>query len=141
MNANSYPDLFKSLKGGSNNFGVVTRFDLKTFRQGPFWGGSIAYPIETRQKFFLAFAQFNAAKPYDKFAALINSYVYAQVPGSPAPGWLVFNDYEYTKQPAEPYPPTFQPFTSIQPQLLNTMRVDTLANFTSEIGANSPPGR
>ncbi|TKA64294.1 hypothetical protein B0A49_10745, partial [Cryomyces minteri] len=30
-NANSHPDLFLALKGGSNNFGIVTRFDFKTF--------------------------------------------------------------------------------------------------------------
>jgi hypothetical protein len=42
-NANSYSDLFYALKGGSNNFGVVTRIDLKTFPQGKFWGGFIGY--------------------------------------------------------------------------------------------------
>lgn len=30
-NAISNPDLWFALKGGSNNFGIVTRFDLKTF--------------------------------------------------------------------------------------------------------------
>ena len=33
-NLNSYPDLFSALKGGSNNFGIVTSFDLKVFQQG-----------------------------------------------------------------------------------------------------------
>jgi len=42
-NASSYSDLFYALKGGSNNFGVVTRIDLKTFPQGKFWGGFIGY--------------------------------------------------------------------------------------------------
>lgn len=30
-NSKTNPDLFKALKGGSNNFGIVTRFDMKTF--------------------------------------------------------------------------------------------------------------
>lgn len=34
-NANSSTDLFKALKGGSNNFGIVTRFDLQTFAATP----------------------------------------------------------------------------------------------------------
>ncbi|KAK0229791.1 FAD dependent oxidoreductase [Armillaria nabsnona] len=34
------PDLFFSLKGGSNNYGIVTRFTLKTHPQGAVWGGA-----------------------------------------------------------------------------------------------------
>jgi hypothetical protein len=32
-------DLHKALKGGGNNFGIVTRFDVRTFPQGPIWSG------------------------------------------------------------------------------------------------------
>ncbi|KAK0229786.1 hypothetical protein EDD85DRAFT_123625 [Armillaria nabsnona] len=38
VTASTDPDLFFSLKGGGNNFGVVTRFTLKTFPQGNIWG-------------------------------------------------------------------------------------------------------
>lgn len=31
VTANSYPDLFWALKGGSSNFAIVTRFKLRTF--------------------------------------------------------------------------------------------------------------
>lgn len=31
VSADSHPDLFWALKGGNNNFGVITRFDMKTF--------------------------------------------------------------------------------------------------------------
>lgn len=33
----SHPDLFKALKGGSNNFGIVTAFEFTAFEQGDFW--------------------------------------------------------------------------------------------------------
>jgi hypothetical protein len=33
------PDLHKALKGGNNNFGIVTRFDLRAFPQGEIWAG------------------------------------------------------------------------------------------------------
>lgn len=42
-NARENPDLWRALKGGGNNFGVVTRFDLRTFPHKPFWGGVVFY--------------------------------------------------------------------------------------------------
>ena len=33
-NSTSHPDLFAALKGGSNNFGIVTSFDMKLINQG-----------------------------------------------------------------------------------------------------------
>lgn len=40
VNETSHPDLYFALRGGGNNFGIVTRLDLDTFPQGPIWGGS-----------------------------------------------------------------------------------------------------
>ncbi|KAL8996344.1 MAG: hypothetical protein Q9169_004110 [Polycauliona sp. 2 TL-2023] len=136
VNVNSStPDLFKAMKGGSNNFGVVTRFDMRSFESGKFWGGFVVYPLSTMPQQVAAFVGLAGAQPYDPYAALIHSY------GFTAGSWSVANNYEYTKVPAEPYPPTFKPFTDIQPQLLNTMRVSSLTDFTVEIAATSAPGR
>lgn len=49
-NETHYSDLYKALKGGGNNFGVVTRFDYKTFEQGEFWGGFL---VSVLSKFLL----------------------------------------------------------------------------------------
>ena len=130
----STPDLFKALKGGSNNFGIVTRFDMRSFSSGPFFGGQVGYPIETRAAHFDAFTSFAAQNPYDEYAALINTYAYT------AGNMLVVNNYQYTKVPAQPYPPVFDNFTSIQPQVLNSLRVDTLTSKTAELAAQSPTG-
>jgi FAD/FMN-containing dehydrogenase len=48
VNYTSYPDLYWALRGGGNNFGIVTRFDLETFPQGQMWGGTFATPITVR---------------------------------------------------------------------------------------------
>jgi hypothetical protein len=39
INQKSSPDLFWALRGGGNNFGIVTRFDLDAYPQGLTWGG------------------------------------------------------------------------------------------------------
>ncbi|KAL8922282.1 MAG: hypothetical protein Q9208_005252 [Pyrenodesmia sp. 3 TL-2023] len=135
VNSSSFPDLFKALKGGSNNFGVVTRFDIKSFESGPFWGGQVLYPITTMPQHVAAFVTLAGAQPFDEYAALFHNIVYIEG------NWLISNYYEYTKVPAEPYPPTFKPFTDIQPQLLNTMRVSNLTDFTVEIASAVPPGQ
>ncbi|KAL8813184.1 MAG: hypothetical protein Q9200_000451 [Gallowayella weberi] len=135
VNSSSSPDLFKALKGGSNNFGVVTHFDFKSFESGRFWGGEVTYPITTMPQQVAAFVGLAGAKPYDQYAALIHNYAYT------AGNWFILNNYEYTKVPAEPYPPVFKPFTDIQPQLANTMRISNLTDFTLELATNSLPGK
>lgn len=49
VNANqtSHSDLFSALKGGGNNFGIVTRIDLVAFRNSALWGGEINVPIDS----------------------------------------------------------------------------------------------
>ncbi|RYO82820.1 hypothetical protein DL766_006238 [Monosporascus sp. MC13-8B] len=42
-NATTNPDLFQVLKGGSNNFGIVTRFDLRTFKAMEIWDGNCVF--------------------------------------------------------------------------------------------------
>ncbi|KAJ8122543.1 hypothetical protein O1611_g9811 [Lasiodiplodia mahajangana] len=36
-------DLAKALKGGGNNFGIVTTYTLQTYRQGNIWGGNVLF--------------------------------------------------------------------------------------------------
>lgn len=68
-------DLFFALKGGSNNFGIVTRFTLKTFPQGQVWGGLITYTSNVLDQVTQASENF-AANVQDKKAAIITTYNY-----------------------------------------------------------------
>lgn len=49
-NADENADLYKALKGGGNNFGIVTRFDMRTFSAPPngLWGGLLFTDISQR---------------------------------------------------------------------------------------------
>ncbi|KAH8810761.1 hypothetical protein F5884DRAFT_875578 [Xylogone sp. PMI_703] len=127
-------DLWYALKGGSNNFGAVTRFDFKTFNQGLLWGGSIVFPIETLPEQLSAFVNFASTENYDPYASLINSVGYVPAAGT----MFVSNSIVYTAPVANP--PAFQQYTSITPQLSNTMRISNLSDFALELNAGTPYG-
>ncbi|KAL6721082.1 hypothetical protein ACLMJK_000182 [Lecanora helva] len=125
-------DLFRALKGGTNNFGVVTRFDMRAFKQGKFWGGFAGQDISTRFQQYQIFEEFAMSKNYDPYSALILSFSFTK-----EPGWIIASDYEYTKP--QPNPPAFKKFLDL-PQTFSTLRISNLTDFTIEIDAHNPSG-
>ncbi|SJL13201.1 related to 6-hydroxy-D-nicotine oxidase [Armillaria ostoyae] len=69
------PDLFFSLKGGGNNYGIVTRFTLKTHLQGAVWGGAASYNASYISAFNAAAVKF-CSEVTDPKAAMVMAYVY-----------------------------------------------------------------
>ncbi|KAI0012284.1 FAD-binding domain-containing protein [Xylariaceae sp. FL0662B] len=51
-------DLFRALKGGHNNFGIVTRFDMITFEAKNIWDGSIVHSKAATEQIVEAFVDF-----------------------------------------------------------------------------------
>lgn len=135
INATSSPDLFLALKGGGNNLGIVTRFDLAAFPQGGFWGGTILYNDSASPQLLKAFADLNKEKDFDVYAALILSFSYVQAMGS----FVASANIEYTKPKVNP--PTFQAFTAAGPQIQSTMRISNQSDFTTEFIQYQPNGR
>ncbi|KAM0178068.1 hypothetical protein ACHAPC_008537 [Botrytis cinerea] len=126
-NANQNSDLYLALKGGSNNLGVVTRIDFYTLQQGKLWGGNILYPATTADQQINALADFSSNPAYDEYASLITSFAF-----QPSVGSVVVNNIVYTKPVANPV--VYQPFTAIQPQYSNTLRITNLTDIGSETG-------
>jgi hypothetical protein len=125
VNQTSNPDLWIALKGGSNNFGIVTRYDMRTISQGKMWGGQVIYPSSTASQQLAALFSFNVADGYDEYASVIASFGFAA-----GVGVVAVNSLEYTSPVVNP--PALQPFTVIQPQLENTMRITNLTDITIE---------
>jgi FAD/FMN-containing dehydrogenase len=145
-NSSSHRSLFKALRGGSNNFGVVTAITLRTFPQGKFWGGQTFHHISTRQRLFHALENLIAMTPYDKYAHFIGNLV---VTNASYGNWFIGNSLQYTKSnPPVTFPETFKPFIDIPRIALfpgapdNTLRVDNHTAFTLEYAAlNTYPKR
>ncbi|QSZ29963.1 hypothetical protein DSL72_004481 [Monilinia vaccinii-corymbosi] len=125
-NAKKNSDLWVALKGGSNNFGVVTRIDFNAFKQGDIWGGNIMYDISTAEKQIDALADFSSNPNYDEYASLMT--IFAFQPSSV--GRVIVNNIVYTKPVANP--PVYKPFTAIQPQFSSSMRISNLTSIVSE---------
>lgn len=87
-------------------FGVVTRFDMKTFKQGQLWGGTIFYNMSTISEQLKALFDVNS-QDNDRDAALIMNFGYGQ--GQ----FAVFNYFQYAKPIDDPS--VFQPLVDIQP--------------------------
>ncbi|KAI9764905.1 MAG: hypothetical protein M1840_007930 [Geoglossum simile] len=131
-NASSNPDLYHALKGGSNNFGIITRFDMLAFPQGDLWGGVIIAPISTIRKQFEALEEFVSASETDPYASVMNIYLYKE--GSS----VSLNSLVYTKP--EQYPPILKGFTDIEPQFSSSTRITSLYDITQELTDGVPQG-
>jgi hypothetical protein len=68
-NATYKADLFTALKGGQNNFGIVTRFDLKAFPATNIWGGRIVYASTAATDLLTAYSNFKTAENFDPHVA------------------------------------------------------------------------
>lgn len=124
------PDLFRALKGGSSNFGIVTRFDMATFDQGPFYGGLAFLKTAARGKIFNWFEQF--PKVNDPYAHIIVSFTFAYLLGVTVP--VSTANFQYTQPNLKPA--IFQPL--LANAISNTGRISTHGDFTNEIKNLNP---
>ena len=129
-----YGDLFGALRGASNNFGVVTRFVFRAFRQGRLWGGILIQPLETKDQQLQAFYNFSKNPMYDPHASLVHSFGMSTERGT---GFV--NSVVYTK-PEAAEPAVIRPFVDILPTQLSTLRELTLTELTREQDAFNENG-
>lgn len=138
VNFNSaYKDLYFALRGGGNNFGIVTRMDLEAFPQGDMWAGSMVYVLtnDTSKAITKAFESFAVHSPEDPYGQIITAYAYAQSAGI----FVIASDLQYGKPVANP--PILSNFTAVQGTIVsNTLRVVDLPALTQEFNATNPYG-
>lgn len=131
-----YSDLYWALRGGGNNFGIVTRFDLATYPQGDMWAGSQTFinTNETTAAINNAFYNFAINSPSDPYAQIIIAFAYAQTQNL----YVIASDLQYGKPEANPA--ILQNFTSIPGPIVDTLRIVDQANLTLEFNNTNPGG-
>jgi hypothetical protein len=131
----SYPDLFWALRGGGNNFGIVTKFNLKSISLpgGQMWGGSRIHTADQFPAVVNAFTNLGFNSPKDPNAAQIMSFAYAQS----ADLEIASADLQYAKPVANA--PIFSEYLAI-PALQDNTRVRTLTDLTEQFNSVNPNG-
>ncbi|OBT87283.1 hypothetical protein VE02_02952 [Pseudogymnoascus sp. 03VT05] len=122
----------QSLKGGGNNFGIVTRFDLATYAQGDMWGGLVQYTEDHLETFVDALSHFGERQVEDPDCAAIVSFIYYQAYG--------INIVNLNLEGAKPVvnPALLKNFTDVPSPMKSTMRLTTLSNITDEMATGTP---
>ena len=103
------PDLFRALKGGGNNFGIVTSFTAQAYRQGQVHGGVMVFPRsrDTDAKMLKAIQDFTVYNDDDKAAVIPTQ---ERAGGGIVDAWIVFMFYNGPSPPET----VFKNFTDIK---------------------------
>jgi hypothetical protein len=128
VNANltSHADLFKALKGGSNNLGVVTRYDLDTWPGRGFYGGITVFDYSAKNAVIAQFTRaidINIQNPDDE-----EFVSFSFTTGNPNPIIALIS----ASVDGNPNSTTFAPLNSI-PALVNTRGPTTYSALATAI--------
>ncbi|KAH9862485.1 hypothetical protein IAQ61_009902 [Plenodomus lingam] len=141
------PDLWRALKGGSNNFGIVTRFVARSFPCKHIWSGFLYLPSWQAQKVLAAFYDHvnksvqSADEPAldENAAGPLVGFTYLQQLGIQA----IAVNLAHTNPPeGKTWPACWQAsgFSKLQ-RFWSTCTVRTVTSATDEMSVLNPPGR
>ncbi|KAL3423073.1 FAD binding domain protein [Phlyctema vagabunda] len=119
-------DLFWALKGGSSNFGIVTKFELTTFPSKKVWAGIYSVAEEHIPEFYAATAKYSA-NITDPLSHIVPAVI-PSATGASVGAVILFYDSDTVS-----FPECFKPFTDI-PSIASTLDFKTLYDFSLETG-------
>ncbi|EUC40011.1 hypothetical protein COCMIDRAFT_41583 [Bipolaris oryzae ATCC 44560] len=135
----SNSDLYRALHGGGNSFGVVTRFDLDVFQQGPMWGGLHVWPFQPSVTSALTdgFVKFAHNAPSDPHVSLFAGLGYKQ--GSFA--WAV-GQYDALGRTEPSIFAQFKDDVEVYgtAKITSTARLTSLSDLADELNQSEPAG-
>ncbi len=117
----SYPDLFWTLKGGSSNFGIVTRFDMQTFPSQKVWAGVYTVVGEYLPDILQAITNYSS-NIVDPFTYIVPALVTVDLANSVG-AVIIFYDNDIVSCPE-----CFSPFTNML-SITNTLDFNIVSQF------------
>lgn len=96
------PDLWAALRGTSNNFGIVTKINYRTFEQGPLWYTMTFNHFSVVDQQIAIYADLMSPQKYDVNASYLTGWAYSARQGVT----VALNQLIYTQLPPVPTPPT-----------------------------------
>ncbi|OAL56655.1 FAD-binding domain-containing protein [Pyrenochaeta sp. DS3sAY3a] len=110
--ASSNPDLYKALKGGGNNYGIVTAYTMIAHPMGQIWGGNLIFLGNKTTQILAAVRTFTEAYTDPKAGIIVTAELAAV---GVVDMWVLFLFYDGPTPP----PGVFDVFTSIGPTVNN----------------------
>ncbi|KAH9054943.1 FAD-binding domain-containing protein [Lactarius vividus] len=124
----SNKDLWFALRGGGNNFGIVTKFIYKTVPQGQVWGGTLHYSVDQLDLVRDAVVKFQLQ---NDTKAAVNVYVIYTPAGAISIGLVFYNE-------PTPAPGIFDDFLAIPTTQSDVKTRSFVDIFDSLYFINSP---
>ncbi|GAB1522845.1 hypothetical protein RhiTH_005970 [Rhizoctonia solani] len=135
VTAESAGDLFRALKGGTGNFGLVTSFTLQTYPISQVYAGNLYYSPDNYDALFPLMEEY-ACKGVesDPKSHVISAFVYF-----PSQAIDMATFYSFYLEPVIAPPEAIKPFFGV-PTVINTVKVKTVKQAADELTIGTTNG-
>lgn len=133
VNENTQPDLYFALRGGMNNFGIVTHFSMRAVRQNQIYAGERSYAADKRDDIIQQAYKLTTEWKNDIAMSFYYGFGYDQQ----ADKYSISFSPEYSTPVLNPAP--FEELDRI-PFETNSVRIGWASDFSDEVASATPPG-
>ncbi|CAG8910150.1 unnamed protein product [Penicillium egyptiacum] len=125
VNQHTHPDLYFALRGGMNNFGIITHFTMRAVPQGQVYGGSRTYSSNIREAVLQQASDLTTLWKNDTAMSFYYNFAYDQN----LDDFTIAVNQEYALPTSDP--PPFRQLNEL-PYESDTVRIDRLSNFSTD---------